>query len=141
MEVKRMKNIRLLLSVLLLPIVAALLFSCLEGIGDETAPDSNDRTTAAPSVTYFTANISHNDEFVPGDILIISNDPNADYTAEDFSEIDCESIRLGSRYEDSSYWVIKIKTKTKAATIEAIKKLTYRSDLTIAEPNYLFSAD
>lgn len=136
-----MKGIKLLPLVLLLPLIAALLLSCLEGVGDESVPDSSEQTTAEPSITYFTSNVSAAADFIAGDILISSKDPNANYTVEDFPEIDCESVRLGSRYDDSSFWVIKLKTKTRSATIEAIKKLTYRSDLHYAEPNYLFSPD
>ena len=141
MEVFQMKNIKILPLVLLLPIIAACLFSCKNSPSEETSEIASEETTARPTKPYFTVNISENADFVAGDILISSKNPDADYTVESFAEIDCESIRLFSRSEKDSCWIIKIETKTRSATVEAIKKLAYRSDLNYAEPNFLLSPD
>ncbi len=136
-----MKKVKILPLVLLLPIIAACLFSCNNTLPEETAEITTEETTARPAETCFRIDFSPYADFTPGEILIAAKDPNANYTVEDFPEIDCESIKFSSRNEEYSFWKITIKAKYKQNTIDAIKELAYRSDLYFAEPNFLLSPD
>jgi hypothetical protein len=132
-----MKKIKIISLLLLLPVIASLLLACDNHSDGEVIDDGHDHGAE----TYFQAIISTEHPWNPGEIIITAKDPNAAFTVESFSEINPASVTFLMKTETESFWVIVLNSKTEDDTVVAIDKLTYRSDLKSAVPNYITEAE
>ncbi len=136
-----MKKIKILSLLLLLPIIAAMLLSCYGDVHGEVTGESDEHDGHGHAQTYFQTQINAEHPFVEGHVVVSPKDPNAELTVEDFPELDCESVTFLYKTEAGAYWLIVLTTQTEDETVLAIDKLTYRSDLVFAEPNYIYEAE
>ncbi|MBQ8259062.1 MAG: hypothetical protein IJY97_05800 [Clostridia bacterium] len=136
-----MKKIKILSLILLLPIIAAMILSCSNNVQGEVTGEGDEHEGHGHAQTYFQTQINAEHPFVEGHVVVSPKDPNAELTVEDFPELECESVTFLYKTEAGAYWLIVLKTQAEDETVVAIDKLTYRSDLNFAEPNYVYTEE
>ena len=105
--------------------------------GSTGAPEN----TSAPEPTYTGPYADYADGIIPGDVMVRLTEEATkniyQYTPGNFLELSCRKVIKAGK----NWLMLKLQERTVSAVLEAVAKLTGRSDIDLAEPHFYAWAD